>query len=164
MSVGADVVDGWFLVGLDTSEIVVTDTLDVRRKDNEDDDGGYPVTAKPQNEAGADMSLNVDLVADEYVSKQITLTRKREHWVLEMKRRVVGLHSFGSALGAYATTFGFSTGPNSSGLWGTGTKKMRCTRDVLVATNEAVGEYEESQTWEYWGKWRNIDPVKSGQT
>lgn len=164
MGVTASTLDSWFLVGIDADELVQTLQMQVKRKDAADTDTQADQTEKPKDETGAAIGdSELGLETDEYTLKRVTLTQKRDHWTLEQKRRLVGVTAFAPDTGAYTSAFSFVTGPTTQGSWATGTMRFRCTKDFLRVTDERVGEYEQTQVWEYFGKWKNIKPSDMGQ-
>ena len=159
MGVTADRLDSWVLQAIACNDIVQSVTMVAKSS------AGAGKTEKPKDEDGDDIAdAQTGLDTAEYVDKKITLTQKRSHWVLEQKRKVVGLHGFTPENGTFRSAFSFVTGPTTSGRWATGTMRFMCTKDTLDSTDKPVGEYEQTQVWEHFGKWKTIKPTDLGQS
>ena len=74
-----------------------------------------------------------------------------KHWSTKLRRRVVGVTGFMPDNGATATSFGFTTGPQTKGTWAAGLVFV-CSSDELTMLDERVGEMEENQSWEHFSK------------
>lgn len=88
------------------------------------------------------------------VQAETATVQAREVASLTQTRTVIGLRFFRSAKGMKQSNFSFRTGPATRMSWSS--TGWVCTRDSIKCVNSAIGEYLQTQTWEFYGSWSNV--------
>jgi hypothetical protein len=83
--------------------------------------------------------------------------QRRKHYVLKLRRRVVGVSAFGEDTGKSRAGVSMFAGADQAINYASSSKVWRCTRDALPAERPEVGEYRNEQSWEYYSKWEDVD-------
>lgn len=75
---------------------------------------------------------------------------KREHYILTISRKFVGMTAFYEEVGNKRSSFSFKTGADSNSSYSSSKRKWMCTKDSPKITDSITGEGQEVQVWEHW--------------
>lgn len=140
MGATAVITDDWVLMSLD-AQAVVRNNEDVQR----DSSGNVIYEEK-----------TIDAVTVK-LPKKYTRREQRSHFILTQRRKLVGLTSFTEDTGDTASTFSFAIGPSASLTYSSTGKKWVCTQDSVTVSEFQADCYEQTQRWEHFGRWVEID-------
>jgi hypothetical protein len=109
-----------------------------------------PVTAH-QTDAWYSDGVDCQEIISARVEGGVSVYYKREHHVMTLSRKLVGVSRFEDELGARKTSFSYRTGADTSVTYAgrSGKKVFRCTGDRLTMTDSITGEQLQVQTWEH---------------